>query len=161
MERTLGECTGSPPHRSFWREGLIRRAAGRDVEDWLIAQANARGWHGALVRESATLDVELRPEEIVVGLAVPHAIADARVFKLIVRIAQAGVLDPGRLAALARRERAEGVLHWLFAGVPEVERTAKFELVAAAFREPPRGYRVPEYRYEFSRLIRKPYRRAG
>jgi hypothetical protein len=160
LARTFADDTLSPAHLSFWRRGLQSRAGARDVDDWLIEQANLRGFHGAWVMPSGcTRDADLSLEEIVVGLCAPQATADGRVFKLVVRIAQSGKIDPARLARLARMERADGVLHWLFRGVPEVERTAAFLRVAAAFAAPPRGYRPPRYRYDFGRLVRRPGQR--
>lgn len=165
--RTFAEVTASPPHRSFWRQGLARRACGprfmgpSGVDDWLIAQANARGFFGAWVTGGAVpVDDALTLEEIVVGLSAPHAEADGRVFKLILRILQSGRVNGARLHRLARMERAEGVLHWLCAGVPESERTPPFEAIAALFAEPPRGYQPPAYRYDFARLVRRPFRQS-
>jgi len=96
-----------------------------------------------------------------VGLCAPHAEADGRVFKLVLRLLQSGRLDGARLARLARLERlerADCVLHWLCAHVPDVERSPAFLLVEAYFRTPPRGYRPPSYDYDFRRLVRRPFR---
>lgn len=157
---TRGESHFQPPHRSLWRAGLERRAHGVPLDDWLVEQANKRGWYGAYQARPSDepLDPALTPEEIIVGLAQPHAPADVRTLKLIVRILQAGVVDPDRLRRLARRERADFVLHWLLVQVPGEERTPPLERVAAEFREPPRGYRPPRFRWDPRRLIRRPAR---
>lgn len=75
-----------------------------------------------------------------------------------VRILQSGGIDPARLARLARMERAEGVLHWLCLGTPDSERNKAFEAAAEPFATPPRGWRPLDLRYDFGRLIRRPFR---
>lgn len=129
------------------------------LEDWLIAQANARGVHGAwVIGGPVARDERLTFEDIVVGLCMPHAVADVRVFKLVLRILQTGMVDGPRLARLARMERAEGVLHWLCAGVPAAERNPAFEEIAACFALVPRGWRELRLTYDFGRLLRRPFR---
>lgn len=155
---TFASLTASPPHRSFWREGLIQRADQRILEDWLIEQANLRGFHGTwVVPTGVVLDPVLTLEEIIVGLCAPHAEADGRVFKLVLRIFQSGRVDAVRLARLARMERAEGVIYWVLRSLPDVERTAAVDEVAAHFATEPRGYRGVDYHYDFGRLIKRPY----
>ncbi len=126
--------------------------------DWLVDQANLRGYHGAFNAVTrGSIDPSLRLEEIVVGCLMPDAEADARVLKLVTRILQSAPLDVDRLVFLARRERAEPVLYWLVQGVPEPERTGAIPMLAQRYAaRPPRGYRPPKYRYDFSRLVKKP-----
>lgn len=158
--RTLGSVSFQLPHRSFWRRELEVRARPLTVQDYLVEQANLRGFMGAWGAAAACsrVDPALVPEEIIVGLCAPHATAEARIFKLVLRILQSGQLDERRLAWLARRERADFVLHWFMALVPEGERNEAFLRVARRFRDPPRGYRPLDYRYDPARLKYRPLR---
>lgn len=150
-------------HRSFFRLGLEGKARpvppGQDpVHEYLIDQANLRGYRGAFSERSdlGTEDPGLSLEEIVVGLIHPAAPAEPRVLKLIVRILQSGRLDLRRLHLLARRERALANLAWLVEQIPPEERTAsieEFEIVLD--RQPPRERRRPTLRYDPSRLLRR------
>jgi hypothetical protein len=159
--RTRGEAHRQLPHRSFWREALQVRAAPLDVDDWLVEQANQHGFFGAfrVPPAASMLDHDLSLEDIVVGLCMPHAPADARSLKLVVRILQSGRVDPARLALRARRERADFVLHWLLRIVPPEERNDALEHVAKSFLQPPRGLREHDFRYDPRRLVRRPFRR--
>lgn len=156
--RSRGDVHHHPPHWSAWRRALQRRAHPHPLDDWLIEQANLRGFYGAFVAEpsGAPLDERLSLEDIVVGLCQPHAPADARALKLVLRILQSGRVDPRHLAWLARKERADAVLHWFLDLVPAPERTRELDTIATLFAEPPRGYRPPDYDYDPQRLIRRP-----
>ncbi|MBT3220422.1 MAG: hypothetical protein HN348_15150 [Proteobacteria bacterium] len=158
ISRTLGHVASQPPHHSFWRSDLERRAT--PLQDYLISQANVRGFMGAWSAGpvSTLIDHDLTLEEIVVGLCTPHSPAEARVFKLLLRILQSGRIDVDRLHWLARRERAQFVLHWLTLQVPEGERNDEFQKVAKPFEAPPRGYRPLTFNYDGRRLIRRPWR---
>ncbi|MGH7820114.1 MAG: hypothetical protein ACREQ9_10090 [Candidatus Binatia bacterium] len=152
-----------PPHRSFFRNALARRArpvgAGRDaVHEYLIDQANLRVFHGAYSDRSdlGARDPLLDLEDIVVGLLQPHAPAEPRVLKLVVRILQSGSIDPARLLLLARRERALGVLTWLVGLIPAEERNDPIrDLEERLRRNPPRDKRRPSIRYDPRRLVRR------
>ena len=101
------------------------------------------------------MDPSLGLEELVVALVCPHAPADGRTFKLVVRVLQSADVDVARLAFLAKRERASGVLYWLLSIVPEPERNERLSRVARTFSAPPRGYRGVSYRYDAQRLIKR------
>jgi hypothetical protein len=160
-QRSVADATGDTPHRSFWLERLARRATPHELTDYLIAQANLRGFHGAYLGQPPPLSVdpELTLEEIIVGLCVPHVRLDGRVFKLVLRILQSGRIDAGHLAWLARKERADRVLHWLLGRVPGEELNAAVATVAREFATPPRGYRPLRYDYDAARLVRRPFRK--
>lgn len=149
-------------HRSLWREALAVHAVGFTSEDpvldWLVDQANLRGFRGASNAVArSTLRPELSVEEIVVGCLTPTAIADGRVLKLVVRMLQSGEVEVPRLLLLARRERAERLLYWLVRGAPEEERTGALVRLYQHFEtKPPRGYVPVRYAYDFGRLRRKP-----
>src|SRR5262245_20971240 len=106
---TFGAVAGQPAHRSFWFDRLRRSACGLPVEDWLIQQANFRGFCGVYLRDPPQIPVEprLSLEEIVVGLVSPAARLDGRVIKLVTRILQSDTVQVARLLHLARAERAE------------------------------------------------------
>lgn len=161
MVRTFAEACREPAPRSRWRERLQRRAGALGVDDYLLDEANLRGFHGAVRVMAArrALDPELKLEEVVVGLLAPQATADARVFKLTLRVLQSGALDPARLWLLARRERADRALYWLLERVPEEERSASVQAIAAQMPRAPRGYRGLSYRYDPRRLLRRPARK--
>lgn len=159
---TFGETCAQPPHRSFWRDGLVARAGGRPLDEWLVEQANLRGFYGAFgpgAPAPSAADPDLGLEDIVCGLLLPHGPADGRLFKLVLRILQSGRVDPARLALLARRERADHVLVWLLGRVPAPERNASLDAVATALGTP-RGHRPPRMEYDANRLLRRPHRSA-
>lgn len=159
---TYGERTGITAHRSFFRLALAARARpvpeGQDaVEEYLIDQANLRGFLGAYSdrADRGTLDAELRLEELVVGLLQPHAPADLRVIKLVTRILQSGDLDVDRLVLIAKRERALPILAWIVELCPSTEVIGPLRLLAARFkRTPPREHRRPRIVYSPERLLR-------
>lgn len=155
---TLGSVSLQTPHRSFWRAGLEARNPGLPLHEVLVQQANLRGFMGAWSARppSLPLEPEIGLEEIVVGLCCPQAPAEARLFKLVLRILQSGRVDPRRLLLLAKRERASVVLYWLISLVPDSERNPAFERIAEHFLQPPRGYRPLDYRYDAGRLRRRP-----
>lgn len=155
---TLAASCGTPAHRSFWYEGLARRAGGSSVQDYLVSQANRRGFRGAFgpAPIDGPIDEGLGVEEIVVGLCAPQAPLEGRVFKLILRILQSGEAQPVRLQWFARRERADHVLFWLLQRVPEPEKNDAVREIQGRFASPPRGYRPPRYNYDPARLLRRP-----
>lgn len=127
------------------------------VEEYLIDQANLRGFFGAFSDRDdlGVLDVDLRLEEIIVGLLQPHAPADPRVVKLVVRILQRGSIDPERLLLLAKRERALPVLAWIVDLIPPEERVGSVVPIGERIaRTPPRETRRPRMRYDPDRLMR-------
>lgn len=160
--RTFGEHTGVPAHRSFFREKLAKRArpvgTGLDpVEEYLIDQANLRGFLGAFSNREdwGHLDVELDLEDVVVGLLQPHAPADLRIVKLVTRILQQGALDADRLIFRATRERALPTLAWIVDLIPQEECHDGVEQVRERLRrDPPRELRRPRLRYDAKRLLR-------
>ncbi|MDX2010053.1 MAG: hypothetical protein SFW67_07685 [Myxococcaceae bacterium] len=94
-------------------------------------------------------------EEVLVALLMPQAEADARTWKLVVRMLQSGRLDPLRLASLARRERGDVMLAWLLARVPRTEWGPALEAVTQALRPP--GHLGPvTVVWDASRLVRRP-----
>lgn len=157
--QTFAALCSQPAHRSFWRAGLAQRSGSLPTDEWLVEQANLRGFFGAFGRDAPTTPVDptLTLEDIVCGLLQPHGPADGRLFKLVLRILQSGKVAPDRLAALARRERAEHLLAWLLERVPDPERTPEVVAIAQAIGTP-RGYRPPAMDYDASRLVRRPFR---
>jgi hypothetical protein len=155
--RCIADACGEPPLRSFWYRTLVRRAGTRPVHDWLVEQANLRGFYGAFGPSEVVgaHDPSLSLEEVVVALVAPLAPVDGRTFKLVVRILQSGRVDARRLHWLARRERADRLLHWLLELVPREERNDALEAVAAPFAMPPRAYRAPSIVYDARRLVRR------
>lgn len=153
---TFASAARLPLHWSaFWAE-LCRRAGGPgEVTNWLIAQANARGFHGAFVSREETVDPWLGLEDLVVGLLMPHAELDARVLKLVVRLLQSTRLDGAKLAFRARRERADMALAWLLELVPPSERNEAVANIARALR-PPRSPAIVRFNYDPQRLVRRP-----
>ncbi len=147
---TYAERTGLPAHVS-----LARRALGADAHEYLIDQANLRGYVGAwTARDHGTLDASLGLEEIVVGLLHPEAPIEARVLKLLVRMLQSGDLDLPRLHLVARRERALAHLAWLVALIPPPERSEPVcTLEALIAARPPRQDVRPTYEYAPDRLL--------
>lgn len=160
---TYGESARQPAHRSFFRQALVRRARpvaqGQDsVHEYLIDQANLRGFLGAFSNRDdlGELDPELCLEAIVVGLLQPHAPAEPRVVKLVVRVLQSGRVDPEHLLLLARRERALPALAWALDLIPPPERNeAILDLEERMRRNPPRDPRRPRIRYDARRLLRR------
>lgn len=125
--------------------------------EYLIDEANLRGFWGAFRASTAerALDPELSLEDVVVGLLAPQAPAEARIFKLVLRILQSGRLDCRKLAFRARRERAECALYWLLQQVPIEERNAPVLQLLDQWPNPPRGYRPLDYQYDPRRLVRR------
>ncbi len=160
---TYGERLRQPAHRSFFRKSLARRTRsvpeGQDaVHEYLIDQANLRGFFGAFSDRDdwGELAPDLSLEDIVVGLLQPHAPADLRTLKLVVRILQSGRLNLDGLVFLARRERALSVLAWLVDLIPEEECTELIISLRRRIRDnPPRGDRRPDIRYDPGRLLRR------
>jgi len=155
--KTFGELASQPAPKSFWRRALARVAGDRPLEDYLIEQANLRGFWGAYLAEAprSGKNPALGSEEIVVGLLAPQSSADARVLKLVTRILQSGQVDEARLLLLARREKAEGVLQWLIRGIPQPERTATIDRLERALAKA-RSPRAPVLDYSFGRLVKRP-----
>lgn len=156
VDPTYGEKLSVPPHRSFFRDALAQRAAPQGVQEYLIEQANARGFLGAYTAASElpAIDENLDLEDIVVGLLQPQAPAEVRVIKLVVRILQSGRLDLDRLLLRARRERADASLAWILEIIPEVEVGPPVRALRERSRErPPRETRRPAIRYDPRRLL--------
>lgn len=152
---TFADAARVPLHWSvFWHQ-LVRKAGGpTEVTNWLIAQANARGFHGAVVNRVEPIDLSLEVEDLVVGLLMPHAELDARVIKLVVRLLQSTQLDAAKLVFRARRERADIALAWVLSLVPEGELTAPVVAVAKLLRKP-RGDAQVRFNYDPQRLVRR------
>jgi hypothetical protein len=148
----------TPTPRSFWRERLARVAAPLSVHEYLIDEANLRGFFGAFrsMPVSRQLDASLDLEDVVVGLLAAQAPVEARVFKLVLRILQSGQLENHVLLLRAKRERAIGPLYWLLQQVPSEERNDEVLVLLGNFKTAPRGYRPLRYRYDARRLIRRP-----
>ena len=130
----------------------------------LVDQSNLRGFRGAVSSRDdlGQLDPNLGLEEIVVGLLMPQAPAEVRIFKLVTRILQSGQLDLNHLLMLARRERALEMLDWLIHLVPDGERTdAINELTRRLEADPPRSRLRPELEFDPRRLARKPAGRGA
>ena len=65
------------------------------------------------------------------------------------------------LLLLAKREKAERILHWLVMGVPEGETRGAVRRLRGYFEaHPPRGTAKVVYRYDFGRLVDKHARRG-
>lgn len=162
MCATWGASWRQPAHRSFWRERLAKRAGDRRLDEYLVAQANLRGFHGAYGADEPRpdLDPELELRDIVVGLLLPHESADGRVLKLVLRLLQSGQVESEGLLWLARKERAVWPLRWLMDLVPAVERNEAIDTFTRRLHAVSRGYRPPAYRYEPRRLIRRPFCRG-
>jgi len=153
---TFAEVAGVPAHRSFfWRRLVAASGGAEDVTNWLIAQANARGFLGAIVAREASAHEGVSAEDLVVGLLMPHAEPDARVIKLIVRMLQSGRLDRDKLVFRARRERAEHALSWVLTLVPPTEWNEQLESVRNRLGVL-RGTARFAFRYDSQRLIRRP-----
>jgi hypothetical protein len=157
-QRTFAEVTRQLAHRSLFRERLAREAAATSVDQWLVEEANLRGWFGA----TGTSMPDRAPcawlthERLVVGLLMPHGPLDVRLFKLVLRVLQSGALSPRVLWLEARKERAAATLYWLLQQVPDEERTPSLEAIASAQPAPPRGYLPLPIEYDARRLIKRP-----
>jgi hypothetical protein len=160
--QTWGEAFSTPPHHSLWRARLATRAGTVPLGDYLVLQANLRGYLGAYGSDdlSAVVDAELSLEEIVVGLLGPTAPAEGRALKLILRMLQSGDILPDRLVRLARQERAENALWWLLQVTPPSEQNAAVLAIRDRMRAP-RGYALPRYAYDPKRLLRRPATREA
>lgn len=157
VEPTYAEKLGVPCHRSFFRDALARRAGSMGPQEYLIDQANLRGFRGAYSDRSdlGELDPALSLEDIVVGLLQPQAPAEVRVVKLIVRMLQSGRLDPARLWLGARREKADSVLAWVLGLIPEQEQNEAVQAIQVVVdAHPVRDTRRPTVRYDPKRLLR-------
>ncbi len=153
---TFADAARVPVHWSlFWTQLCRKAGAAAKVTNWLIAQANARGFHGAIVDQEAEIDALLCLEDLVVGLLMPQSEVDARIVKLVVRMLQSNQLDEARLTFRARRERADIGLAWVLALVPPGERTVSLEAIAKSLR-PPRGSARVHFNYDSERLVRRP-----
>ena len=153
---TFAAAARLPLHWSAFRADLVRRAGGPEqVANWLIAQANARGFHGAFVNRDEVVDPRLGLEDLIVGLLMPHAELDARIVKLVVRVLQSGQLDAARLAFRARRERADIALAWVLSLVPEGEGNTPLDSIAKLLRVPRGGAQI-RFNYDSQRLVRRP-----
>ncbi len=127
------------------------------VHEFLIDQANLRGFLGAYSARSdlGTFDDDLTLEAIVVGLLQPHAPAEGRIIKLVVRVLQSGQIDPVRLHLLARQELALSNLAWVVDLIPAPERNAHIKGISSAIAvRPPRRRTTPAMRYDPRRLLR-------
>lgn len=125
---------------------------------YLVEQANLRGFLGAWSASpvSGRIDPELDVEAIVAGLLQPHAPAEVRILKLVLRILQSGRHDPARLVLACRRERALDTLCWLLEQIPETERTEPVRVLETVVRAaPPRAPRPPRIRFDPRRLERR------
>lgn len=154
--RTVAQVSAQSPHLSMLRRRLAALAGTSDLHGWLIDEANRRGFFGAFnrVKAEGPPTPGLSHEELVVALLMPQAEADARTWKLVVRMLQSERLDASLLATLARHERAEVMLHWLLRQLPSSERTGGIEAVAAALR-PPRGMPTVTVVWDPSRLVKR------
>lgn len=153
---TFAEAARQPRHWSAFWARLCRSAGGEEqVTDWLIAQANARGFHGAYVTLASSADASLDLEDLLVGLLMPQAELDARVIKLVARVLQSGHVDAAKLGFRARRERADLALSWVLGLLPESERNSETRAIEAALRAPRSPTQV-RFNYDVGRLIRRP-----
>jgi hypothetical protein len=156
-EKSFAERAGLTTHRSLFRERLQGLARSCPLVDWLVQEANLRGYFGATgpeVPERPRANA-LSDEQLIVALLMPHGCLDVRLFKLVLRILQQGDLDPSVLWLEARKERAESTLYWLLGRVPGEELTPGVEAVMAAQPHPPRGYRPLPIDYDPRRLLRR------
>ena len=152
---TFADAARVPRHWSAFWNRITRSAGGPEqITNWLIAQANARDFHGAVVNRVEPIDASLEVEDLVVGLLMPHAELDARVIKLVVRLLQSSQLDVAKLVFRARRERADIALTWVLSLVPEGEQSAPVVAVAKSLRKP-RGDAQVRFNYDPQRLVRR------
>lgn len=149
-------ATHQSAHVSFFRRRMGRVAGTADLTDWAVLELNRRGYLGAYASEvpERPLTPGVCLEELLVLLAMPHAEADGRHFKLIVRALQRGPVDVVRLARLAKQEHADTLLAWLLNGLPASEHTETTRALASLLR--PRMTGALSYRYDFDRLVRRP-----
>lgn len=160
-EPTFAERARLTLHRSFFRERLQRVAGERALTDWLVEEANVRGYFGATgtsVPDRAPC-AWLTDEQLVAALLMPHAVLDVRLFKLVVRLLQAGKVAPQRLWLEARKERADSTLFWLLQQVPASEKTPALERLLPA--SAPRGYRPLPIEYDSRRLLKREATKAS
>ncbi len=159
--RTLCEVCRQTAPRSLWRSSLAARARPLSAHEYRIDEANLRGFLGAYRAGSIerAADPSFSLEDVVVGLLSPHAPAEARIFKLVLRILQSGRLSPATLIFRAKRERALGTLYWLLQQVPPEEKNESVQGLLAMLARPPRGYRPLFYGYDPQRLVRRPARK--
>jgi len=160
---TLGTLSANPAHRSFFRERLQRLAGAQGLEDWLVEEANVRGYLGAVgasVPEREPTPT-LSDADLIVALLMPHSEVDGRIFKLVVRMLQRAAIEPRVLWFHARRERADRVLYWLLKLVPATERTERLIGLMDACQTPPRGYSGVRFNYSSARLLRRPATRES
>jgi hypothetical protein len=142
----------------------VQRLAGdRPLDEWLVEEANVRGYLGAVGPSipDRTATAALSDEALIVALLMPHSPVDGRLFKLVVRMLQRAALDPKALWFQARRERADRVLYWLLQRVPESERTEGIQVAQLACPAAPRGYQGVRFNYDGSRLVRRPATRES
>lgn len=160
---TFSETAHATMHRSLLRERLQRMAGARPIVDWLVEEANVRGYFGVTTLQvpDRSPSESLSDEQLVAALLMPHGELDVRLFKLVLRMIQRGEMSATRLWLEARKERADSVLFWLVERVPAEERSAEVERVAAAQPLPPRGYRPLPIRYDAGRLLRRPATRES
>ncbi|MGQ0507195.1 MAG: hypothetical protein ACT4TC_17945 [Myxococcaceae bacterium] len=158
--RSLSEALRQTMPRSLWRERLSTRASPLPVHEYLIDEANLRGFFGAFREQTPQREVDssLDIEDVVVGLLEPQAPLEGRIFKLVLRILQSGKVSAPKLLLRAKRERADFALCWLLRLVPQPERNEAVGLLNEQIREP-RAYRGLDYRYDPQRLIRRPARK--
>jgi hypothetical protein len=140
---------------------LAKRAAPLDVDDYLIDEANLRGFWGAFraTTPDRAVDAALELEDIVVGLLAPQTPVEGRALKLVVRILQSGQLDEQKLLHRARREAALPALYWLLQLIPNEEVTPSVQMMRESLALP-RGYRPVAYSYDPKRLIQRPARKG-
>jgi hypothetical protein len=154
--QTLAAARRVPAPRSFWRESIARRVAPTTVHEYLIDEANLRGFWGAFRSNTPErpIDSKLSLEDLVVGLLAPQAPSEARVLKLVLRLLQSASLNVETLLLRARREGAMPTLFWLLEQVPAEECTPPVRALRARIPGPPRGYTPLDFRYDSRRLIR-------
>jgi len=161
--RTLGALSRQAPPRSLWYERIARDAGAQGAHDWLIEEANLRGFYGAYVASPSRSQPAsgLCNEAIIVGLLAPQVEADARTLKLVLRMLQSGRIDNAKLRWWMRKERSHCALYWLWSLVPPSEMNDALRALAPLFVHPPRGYQGNAFVYDPSRLKRRPLTREA
>ncbi len=156
MQPTFGELSATPRHRSFFRLKLQRIAGVRPLDEWLVEEANVRGYFGAVGVGALNRQPTdgLSDEALIVALLMPHTPVDGRLFKLVLRMLQRAPIDVSRLWFWAKREQADGVLFWLLSRVPEAEMTPPV-VRALSSHHRPRGHRPLKYNYDAQRLVQR------
>lgn len=149
-------ATHQSAHVSFFRRRVERLAGTAELTNWAVEELNRRGHLGAYAADvpAQPINPSVTLEELLVLLAMPHAEADGRHFKLILRALQRGPIDVVRLARLGRQEHADTLLAWLLDGLPASEHTETTRALASLLR--PRVTGELSYRYDFGRLVRRP-----